>query len=81
MENIYGTLMKIHISVGHGGRDRMLHRFKEERIGNLGRDTVEMFIQLCKECQTDKKKRVSGVVLSLNRSSRKIWPASSSGPH
>lgn len=54
-EEYYDTLLGIHKSTGHGGRDKMLHTLKSKYF--IPTPVVVSFAKLCVTCQNKKDQR------------------------
>jgi len=65
IEEIFVYLHEIHISIGHGGRNRMLYEINK-RYKNITQSDVKKYSDLCILCQ-QKKKKVKKKVLLLNQ--------------
>jgi hypothetical protein len=63
LEDIYDCLLKIHVEIGHGGRDRIINRLNDMKIVNIGRQIIEQFVKLCMECSGKKVKPSTGIVV------------------
>jgi len=50
IEDIFDYLHKIHISIEHGGRDRMLYEINK-RYKNITQSDVNQYLDLCVSCQ------------------------------
>lgn len=55
IEEIFDYLHEIHISIGHGGRDRMLYEINKH-YKNITQSDVKQYLDLCIPCQQKKKK-------------------------
>lgn len=55
IEEIFDYLHEIHISIGHGGRDRMFYE-TNKRYKNITQSDVKQYLDLCIPCQQKKKK-------------------------
>uniref|UniRef100_A0A2S2PPZ4 KRAB-A domain-containing protein 2 n=1 Tax=Schizaphis graminum TaxID=13262 RepID=A0A2S2PPZ4_SCHGA len=58
-EELYDILLNIHLSIGHGGRDRMMYELKK-KYKNITQSNVKIFLNLCESCvkkQKSEKKR------------------------
>lgn len=63
IEDTFDIIKRIHISTGHGGRDRMIKEL-QVKYANILRDTVELFKSLCQECQKKRKRIMTkGIVV------------------
>lgn len=60
-EELFERLLDIHISCGHGSRDKMINIVQQKYF--IPRPCVEMFLKACKYCQTKKNKIVSKIVV------------------
>src|SRR5688572_4791112 len=64
MDDMYEIIKRVHISTGHGGRDKML-KVLTVKYANITRDVVELFKSLCLECLKKRKRTaVKGVVVN-----------------
>src|SRR5688572_15875075 len=62
-EEMYDIIKRVHLSTGHGGRDKML-KVLSVKYANITREVVELFKSLCTECRKKRKtKCVKGVVV------------------
>lgn len=52
---LFDILHKIHISIGHGGRDRMVGEVKR-KFKNVTYKDVMLFLNLCEPCQQKQKR-------------------------
>ena len=53
IDDMFDIIKRAHISVGHGGRDKMsqaLHKY-----ANITRDSIELYKSMCIECQKKKE--------------------------
>ena len=57
-EEIYSIIMRAHLNTGHGGRDKMLKEVNK-KYANVTRHTLNLFKQMCEECQLKKRKIAS----------------------
>ncbi|CAG2195881.1 unnamed protein product [Mytilus edulis] len=55
LEDMYNIVYKIHIATGHGGRDKMIKE-ANRKYANVSTEAVELFKELCEECQLKKRK-------------------------
>ena len=55
---MYNIVMRAHINTGHGGRDRMLKEVNK-KYANVTRDVLNLFKEMCEECQLKKRKIAS----------------------
>ncbi|XP_060858218.1 KRAB-A domain-containing protein 2-like isoform X1 [Metopolophium dirhodum] len=62
IEEIFDYLHEIHISIGHGGRDRMLYEINK-RYKNITQSDVKQYLDLCIPCQQKKKSQKKGIVV------------------
>jgi hypothetical protein len=49
---------KNHIATGHGGRDKMIKE-ANKKYANVSKEALELFKELCEECQLKKRKLAS----------------------
>jgi hypothetical protein len=66
------VVQKIHIATGHGGRDKMIKE-ANKKYANVSKEALELFKELCEECQLKERKLAYGhifyiCVYSLNTS-------------
>lgn len=59
--DLFDILHSVHVSIGHGGRDRMLKELSS-RYKNVTRKDAEIFLQLCEPCQQKQKSQKKGIV-------------------
>ena len=59
---MYDHLLTMHLSVGHGGRDRLDAEIKK-KFSNITREAVKIFLSLCEECQLKRKQGKKGIVV------------------
>ena len=60
---MYDILKRVHVSTGHGGRDKML-KVLSKKYANVTRDIVELFKSFCSECMKKRKRTaIKGVVV------------------
>jgi hypothetical protein len=52
------VVQKIHIATGHGGRDKMIKE-ANKKYANVSKEALELFKELCEECQLKKRKLAS----------------------
>jgi len=59
-EELYDILFNIHLSIGHGGRDRMMYELKK-KYKNITQSNVKIVLNLCESCVKKQKseKKVS----------------------
>ncbi|CAG2229962.1 unnamed protein product [Mytilus edulis] len=50
LEDMYSIVQKIHISIGHGGRDIMV-KVTNRKYVNISNKALELYKELCEECQ------------------------------
>lgn len=60
-EKLYEKLSEIHVSTGHGGRDKMLAALKPKYL--IHRSAVELFVKCCKICIEKKQQTRKGLVV------------------
>ena len=58
LEDMLNVVQKIHIATGHGGRDKMIKE-ANKKYANVSKEVLELFKELCEECQLKKRKLVS----------------------
>ena len=62
-DEMYDIIKRVHISTGHGGRNKMLKELST-KYANISREVVELFKSLCVECIKKRKRCVTkGVVV------------------
>lgn len=49
-------LMRAHMNTDHGGRDKMLTEVNKQ-YANVTRDVLNLFKEMCEECQLKKKEK------------------------
>jgi hypothetical protein len=55
--------MRAHINTGHGGRDKMMKELNK-KYANITRDVINLYKEMCEECQLKKRKVASkGLVI------------------
>ena len=65
LEDMYNIVQRIHISIGHGGRDKMVKE-ANKKYANISSEALELFKELCEECQPKKRRTASkGIVLCV----------------
>lgn len=52
--NLYNLLKSTHVSIGHGGRDRMIKELSK-KYKNISRSDICTFLQIWEPCQKKKK--------------------------
>lgn len=63
MDDMFDIIKRVHISVGHGGRDKMMKELAS-KYANVTREAVELFKSLCVECLKKRKRMaIKGVVV------------------
>lgn len=60
-EELYDILLNIHLSIGHGGRDRMMYELKK-KYKNITQSNVKIFLNLCESCVKKQKSEKKGIV-------------------
>ncbi|KRZ01635.1 KRAB-A domain-containing protein 2, partial [Trichinella zimbabwensis] len=50
VEEMFDVIHDVHLTTGHGGRDRILYEVKK-KYANVTRLAVKTFIELCENCQ------------------------------
>ena len=69
-EQLYETISKEHLSLGHAGITKMMH-LTRSKYYNVTQEAVTLFISLCEECERKRKKASSkGIVVKPIRSSK-----------
>ena len=62
-DEVFDIVKRVHISTGHGGRDKMLKALLP-KYANISRDIVGIYKGLCEECvKKAKRPKQSGVVV------------------
>lgn len=59
---LFDVLNDSHISVGHGGRDRMIKEISKKYV-NITRKEIELYIKLCQHCLQKQKGLKKGLVV------------------
>ena len=57
-KEMYSIVLKAHLNTGHGGKDKMLKEVNK-KYANVTRDVLNLFKEMCKECQLKKRKIAS----------------------
>ena len=60
-EDMFDSIHEIHLSAGHGARDIMYEKTKK-RYANITKELLQLYTNLCEDCQLKKKVRKSLVV-------------------
>lgn len=55
---MYSIVLRAHLNTGHGGRDKMLKEVNK-KYANVTRDVLNLFKEMCEECQLKKRKIAS----------------------
>jgi hypothetical protein len=58
LEDMFNVVQNIHIAAGHGGRDKMIKE-ANKKYANVSIESLELFKELCEECQLKKRKLAS----------------------
>lgn len=61
-ENLFDILLDCHKSLGHSGRDRMKKELNL-RYKNITYDQIQLFLNLCEQCQQKRKGIKKGIVV------------------
>lgn len=61
-EEMFDVLHEIHVSIGHGGRNRMIVESKK-KYANITQDVILLYLRLCKPCQMKQKSTRKGLVV------------------
>lgn len=61
-EELYDVIHNAHVSIGHGGRDRMIKELSR-KFKNITRHDVEIYLQLCEPCEQKRKGVRKGIVV------------------
>lgn len=59
---LFDILQATHVSIGHGGRDRMIKELGN-KYKNITRNDIETFLHFCEPCQQKQKGSKKGVVV------------------
>jgi len=59
---LFDILYRTHVSLGHGGRDRMCHEV-HQRHKNITQGHIKIFLQFCEACEQKKSGSKKGVVV------------------
>lgn len=55
---MYSIVLRAHLNTGHGGKDKMLKEVNK-KYANVTRDVLNLFKEMCEECQLKKRKIAS----------------------
>ena len=55
---MYSIVLRAHLNTGHGGREKMLKEVNK-KYANVTRDVLNLFKEMCEECQLKKRKIAS----------------------
>ncbi|XP_071053562.1 KRAB-A domain-containing protein 2-like [Onthophagus taurus] len=61
-EEIYDIIDAAHISIGHGGRDRLKNE-TAKKYANVTKEMINIYLSMCEVCQRKKSKSKQGLVL------------------
>ncbi|XP_063290440.1 zinc finger protein 420-like [Pelobates fuscus] len=61
-EELFDILYSTHLSIGHGGRDRMIKQLNT-LYTNITQAQIKMFLDLCEPCQQKQKSAKKGIVV------------------
>lgn len=61
-EDMFDILHEIHVSVGHGGRNRMVNE-AQKKYKNITQEAIMIYLRLCKSCQMKLKSGKKGIVV------------------
>lgn len=61
-EELFDILHEIHVSIGHGGRNRMVKE-AQQKYKNITQEAIMIFLRLCKSCQMKLKSGKKGIVV------------------
>nr|XP_022914002.1 KRAB-A domain-containing protein 2-like [Onthophagus taurus] len=61
-EEIYDIIDAAHISIGHGGRDRLKNE-TAKKYANVTKEMINIYLSMCEVCQSKKSKSKQGLVL------------------
>ena len=59
---LFDVLHQTHVSIGHGGRDRLIKELSP-KYKNITRHDIELFLQFCTPCQQKQKGCKKGIVV------------------
>jgi Integrase zinc binding domain len=59
---LFDVLQTTHVSIGHGGRDRMIKELGN-KYKNITRNDIETFLHFCEPCQQKQKGSKKGIVV------------------
>jgi hypothetical protein len=57
-KEMYSIVLRAHLNTGHGGREKMLKEVNK-KYANVTRDVLNLFKEMCEECQLKKRKIAS----------------------
>ncbi|XP_060809059.1 KRAB-A domain-containing protein 2-like [Amyelois transitella] len=60
-EEIYDIIDAAHISIGHGGRDRLKNE-TAKKYANVTKEMINIYLSMCEVCQRKKSKKRRGLV-------------------
>ena len=60
-EELFDILNNTHVSVGHGGRNRMSYEIRK-KFSNITRPTIMTYLKLCMPCQKNQRLKKKGLV-------------------
>ena len=61
-EELFNVIHEMHLLAGHGARDVMFHKAKE-KYANVTREVLQLYTNLCEDCQLKKKKVRKSIVV------------------
>lgn len=61
-DSLFDILYETHLSIGHGGRDRMIKELNR-RYKNITQNDIKIFLNFCESCQQKRKAGRKGVVV------------------
>ena len=59
---LFNVIHEMHLLAGHGARDVMFHKAKE-KYANVTREVLQLYTNLCEDCQLKKKKVRKSIVV------------------
>jgi len=60
--NLYNLLKSTHVTIGHGGRDRMIKELSK-KYKNISRSDISTFLKICEPCQKKKSSINEAIVV------------------
>jgi hypothetical protein len=71
-DDIFDIIKRVHVSTGHGGRDKMM-KVLSVKYANITREVVEMYKSLCIECAKKRKRPAAKAGSKPSRKKRRIF--------